>query len=86
MAVVCGAMVGMGNGMIFGTTVSALAGRSAFRNWGGDGNLAYHPITFTGFIDWSMIVFGLAFVLIMLYALYRDGRLEIGFGKTPQPE
>jgi hypothetical protein len=37
-------------------------GRGGFADWGGWWPLDYNPHTFTGFIDWCMIVFGLAYV------------------------
>jgi hypothetical protein len=37
---------------------------------------AYNPTTFTGFIDWCMIVFGLAYVFILVVALTRHNSLE----------
>jgi hypothetical protein len=34
------------------------------------------PHTFTGFIDWRMIVFGLAYVALLAIALKRDDTAE----------
>ncbi len=73
---VAGMTTGMGNGSVFGATLMCFLGRGMFDHWGGYGATAYDPSTFTGFIDWAMIVFGLAFVVIMLIALKRHEDLE----------
>lgn len=52
------------------------SGSGGFADWGGPGHLAYDPSTFTGFIDWAMIVFGIAFMLIMVVGLSRHDALE----------
>jgi len=67
----------MGNGSVFGATVMCLVGRSPFETWGGETIIAaYDPRTFTGFIDWAMIVFGIAFVVILVVALNQHEKLE----------
>ncbi len=71
-----GMLTGMGNGSVFGATLMCLMGRGNFSNWGGMNGTAYDPATFTGFIDWAMIVFGVAFCLIMIVALGRHEKLE----------
>ncbi len=72
-----GMLTGMGNGSVFGATVMCLVGRSPFETWGGETILAgYDPRTFTGFIDWSMLVFGFAFVAILIVALNRHDKAE----------
>lgn len=71
-----GMLTGMGNGSVFGATIMCMMGRGGFSNWGGDNGTAYDPSTFTGFIDWAMIVFGVAFCLIMIVALGRHEKLE----------
>jgi hypothetical protein len=73
-----GMLTGMGNGSVFGAAMMCLLGRGGFGNWGGNGKSAYDPSTFTGFIDWAMIVFGVAFVVIMLVGLSRHDALERG--------
>lgn len=73
---VSGMTTGMGNGSVFGATLMCFLGRGEFETWGGMGARAYNPATFTGFIDWAMIVFGVAFVAIMLIALARHDQLE----------
>jgi len=71
-----GMLTGMGNGSVFGAAMMCLLGRGGFGDWGGPGRLAYDPSTFTGFIDWAMIVFGIAFMLIMVVGLSRHEALE----------
>lgn len=73
---VSGMTTGMGNGSVFGATLMCFLGRGEFEYWGGQFGRAYNPSTFTGFIDWAMIVFGVAFVAIMLIALARHDQLE----------
>lgn len=73
---ISGMLTGMGNGSVFGATLMCLMGRGGFANWGGMGMTAYDPATFTGFIDWAMIVFGVAFCLILVVALGRHQKLE----------
>jgi hypothetical protein len=66
----------MGNGSVFGAALMCALGRGGFASWGGEGKYAYDPSTFTGFIDWAMIVFGIAFVGILLVALSRHDKME----------
>ncbi|MBI3772362.1 MAG: hypothetical protein HY272_06655 [Gammaproteobacteria bacterium] len=75
-SLIAGVTTGMGNGSVFGAALMCALGRGRFENWGGWGGQAYDPSTFQGFIDWCMIVFGLAFTVIMLIALNRHGQLE----------
>lgn len=74
--VIGGMLTGMGNGSVFGATLMCLLGRAGFGNWGGNGVSAYDPSTFTGFIDWAMIVFGVAFCVIMTVGLSRHDKAE----------
>ena len=71
-----GMLTGMGHGSVFGATLMCLMGRGGFDNWGGINGTAYDPHTFTGFIDWAMLVFGFAFCMIMIVALGRHEKLE----------
>lgn len=73
---VSGMLTGMGNGSVFGATMMCLLGRGEFGSWGGNGLQAYLPSTFTGFIDWAMIVFGIAFCGILIVGLGRHDSLE----------
>ena len=64
-------MTGMGNGSVFGAAMMCFLGRGAFGNWGGNWPLSYDPRTFTGFMDWCMIVFGIAYMGILVISLKR---------------
>jgi hypothetical protein len=66
-----GMVTGMGNGSVFGAAMMCFLGRGEFGNWGGFFGQAYDPYTFTGFIDWCMIVFGVAFCVTLAIALKR---------------
>jgi hypothetical protein len=74
--VIAGMTTGMGNGSVFGATVMCLLGRAPFASWGGEGATAYNPTTFTGFIDWAMIVFGIAFCAILVIGLSKHDAIE----------
>lgn len=74
--IIGGMLTGMGNGSVFGAAVMCALGRGGFASWGGDGGAAYNPSTFTGFIDWAMLVFGFAFVGILIVGLGRHDQLE----------
>ena len=76
LSLVGGVLTGMGNGSVFGAAVMCFLGRGKFEDWGGWFNMAYNPGTFTGFIDWVMIVFGIAFFLILYVAVGRHLQLE----------
>ena len=67
---------GMGNGSVFGAAVMCAVGRGPYDNWGGWGMDAYDPTTFSGFVDWMMIVFGVAFAIIALLAMIKHGQIE----------
>ena len=71
-----GTVTGMGNGSVFGAAMMCFLGRGEFRDWGGWFPFDYDPHTFTGFIDWCMIVFGLAFAGILALALKRHDKQE----------
>lgn len=77
---VSGMLTGMGNGSVFGATLMCLMGRGGFSNWGGGGATAYDPSTFTGFIDWAMIVFGIVFCVILAVGLSRHAKAEQAAG------
>jgi hypothetical protein len=74
--IVGGMLTGMGNGSVFGAAMMCFLGRGKFGDWGGWFGSAYNPTTFTGFIDWCMIVFGLAYVFILVVALGRHNQIE----------
>jgi hypothetical protein len=71
-----GMLTGMGNGSVFGATLMCFLGRAGFADWGGWYGQAYDPATFTGFIDWAMIVFGVAFFVTLYVAVGRHLQLE----------
>lgn len=73
---IAGMVTGMGNGSVFGAALMCFLGRGRFDNWGGWNDLAYVPTTFTGFIDWAMIVFGVAFFIILYLAVAKHGQME----------
>ncbi len=75
-ALIVGVVTGMGNGSVFGAALMCALGRGRFETWGGFYGDAYNPVTFQGFIDWCMLVFGFAFMIIMLVSLRRHGDLE----------
>jgi len=76
LSLIAGMLTGMGNGSVFGATLMCFLGRGKFDDWGGWGSQAYDPATFTGFIDWSMIIFGVAFFFIVHVAVNRHLELE----------
>ena len=76
LSLIAGMLTGMGNGSVFGATLMCFLGRGKFDDWGGWGSQAYDPLTFTGFVDWSMIVFGIGFFAIVHVAVNRHLALE----------
>jgi hypothetical protein len=74
--IVGGMVTGMGNGSVFGAAMMCFLGRGGFADWSGWWPLDYNPHTFTGFIDWCMIVFGLAFAALLVIALKRHDIVE----------
>ena len=76
LSLVGGVLTGMGNGSVFGATLMCFLGRGKFDDWGGWFSQAYDPTTFTGFIDWSMIIFGVAFFMILYVAVGRHLQME----------
>lgn len=75
-SLIAGVTTGMGNGSVFGAALMCALGRGRFEQWGGWMGEAYNPVTFQGFVDWCMIVFGIAFMAIMMIAFNRHGELE----------
>lgn len=76
LSLVGGVLTGMGNGSVFGAALMCFLGRGKFDDWGGWGSMAYNPATFTGFIDWAMIIFGVAFFMILYVAVGRHLQME----------
>ena len=73
---IAGVTTGMGNGSVFGAALMCALGRGRFDYWGGMYGQAYNIVTFQGFVDWCMIIFGLAFTAIMMITLRKHGELE----------
>jgi hypothetical protein len=78
---VSGMFTGMGNGSVFGAAMMCLLGRGQFADWGGIGAASYFPNTFDGFMNWAMIVFGVAYVGILVVSLNRHDALENAAGQ-----
>ena len=76
LSLISGFTTGMGNGSVFGAALMCALGRGRFDYWGGIYGRAYNPVTFQGFVDWCMLLFGAAFTAIMLILLHRHGELE----------
>ncbi len=74
--IIAGMTTGMGNGSVFGAAMMCLLGRGKFDDWGGWGATAYSPSTFTGFIDLAMIIFGIAYIFIMMAGLKQHDQAE----------
>lgn len=75
-SLIAGVTTGMGNGSVFGAALMCALGRGRFEVAGLWGVEQYNPATFQGFVDWCMLVFGFAFMIIVMMALYRHGELE----------
>ncbi len=73
LSLILGMVVGMGNGSVFGIYLMQNLGRGMFDNWGGWDS--YTPNTFNGLMTWTMLVFGVMFVFILLLALKGHDRL-----------
>ena len=74
--IIGGMVTGMGNGSVFGAAMMCFLGRGRFADWSGWWPLDYNPHTFTGFIDWCMIVLGLAYVALLAMARKRHDTAE----------
>ena len=74
--IIGGMVTGMGNGSVFGAAMMCYLGRGGFADWGGWFPLDYEPQTFDGFMNWCMIVFGLAYCVILAIALKRHDAQE----------
>ncbi len=74
--IIGGFVTGMGNGSVFGAAMMCFLGRGDFADWGGHWPLSYDPTTFDGFMNWCMLVFGVAYCVILAIALKRHDALE----------
>ena len=68
---------GMGNGSVFGAAVMCAVGRGGYASWGGWGDESYVPTTFSGFVNWMMLAFGLAFSIISYLGMRKHGQIEV---------
>jgi hypothetical protein len=75
-SLIAGVTTGMGNGSVFGATLMCALGRGRFEQAGIDAIGQWNPVTFQGFVDWCMLVFGFAFMIIVMIACNRHGELE----------
>jgi len=66
---VVGIITGAGNGSVFVVCLNDFVGRGPYATAGMWGVDAYNPVTFAGFEDFVMILFGLAFWGIMVVSL-----------------
>lgn len=76
LTVVAGFVTGAGNGSVFALAFMLALGREAFAEAGMWGMDAYWPLTYMGLTNFIMIVFGVAFVIILGYALKLHAVLE----------
>lgn len=76
LCIIAGMTTGMGNGSVFGAALMLFLGRGNFSDWGGMGGSAFNPTSFVGIFDWIMIIFGVAFTVIMYVALGRHSQIE----------
>lgn len=76
LTIVAGMATGMGNGSVFTVAFMLNLGRGWFDTaglWGAD---AYWPLNYMGLQNWIMIIFGIAFVIILGYTLKQHAILE----------
>jgi len=80
LTIVAGMTTGMGNGSVFGAAFLLAVGRGPFEHAGMWYMDPFNPFNFSGVADWIMILFGIAFILIMGYGLKQHAIIE-GFQK-----
>ncbi len=80
LTVVAGFVTGAGNGSVFALAFMLALGREAFAEAGMWGMDPYWPLTYMGLTNFIMFIFGVAFVIILGYALKQHAVLE-GFQK-----
>ncbi len=78
MVIVAGFVTGMGNGSVFGAALMCWMGRGNMQDWGGVGSASYIPTTFNGLMTFWMLLFGLAFTLMLALAMQRHDVVENG--------
>jgi len=76
LVIVAGFTTGMGNGSVFTAAFLLAVGRSPFGEAGLWYMDPYDPRTFQGTADWIMFTFGIAFCVILGYALKQHALIE----------
>ncbi|MDQ6950363.1 MAG: hypothetical protein Q9M26_01705 [Mariprofundales bacterium] len=74
--IICGMVTGMGNGSVFDCAFMLAVGRAPWDTAGLWGMDPYSFMTYQGVVDWIMILFGIAFCLIMQYTLKQHAIIE----------
>jgi len=76
LTIVAGMTTGMGNGSVFTCAFLLAVGRGPFDEAGMWFMDPFDPRTYQGTADWIMFSFGIAFVLILGYALKQHALIE----------
>jgi len=71
-----GMVTGMGNGSVFVVCMNHFLGRAPFDEAGLWGFDAYNPFTYSGFEDFLMILFGVAFWMMLVLGLKQFAAIE----------
>jgi hypothetical protein len=71
-----GMTTGMGNGSVFVVCLNHFLGRAPYSQAGMWGFDAYNPFYYAGFENFFMIVFGIAFWLLMVMGLRQFAAIE----------
>ena len=76
LAFATGMTTGMGNGSVFVVTMNHFLGRAPYDTAGMWGFDAYNPFTYAGFEDFLMILFGVAFWIMLVAGLKKFADVE----------
>jgi hypothetical protein len=76
LAFATGMTTGMGNGSVFVVTMNHFLGRSPYDTAGMWGFDAYNPFTYAGFENFVMILFGVAFWILIVMGLKQFAAIE----------
>jgi hypothetical protein len=76
LAFAVGMTTGMGNGSVFVVCMNHFLGRAPYSEAGLWGFDAYNPFTYAGFEDFLMILFGVAFWMLMVIGLKQFAAIE----------
>ncbi|MDQ6993018.1 MAG: hypothetical protein Q9M31_06040 [Mariprofundus sp.] len=76
LTIIAGMTTGMGNGSVFTCAFLLAVGRGPFGEAGLWFMDPFNPMTYQGTADWIMFSFGIAFVLILGYALKQHAMIE----------